>query len=445
VRRLPGRATHLAILALLAALLPMQPTPARAEAPVPASAPVAARPHVAVQAVGTSGVVIDARTRQPIPGATITAGTRVFTADARGVFTLPADADSIGARAPGHRRVRLPRAQAHTVALEPFAARGLYLTVHGIGHRGLREGAFAAIQQAHLNAIVIDMKGDAGIVPYASGVATARAIGATKVRTVKDLPALLADLQRRGLYTIARIVVFKDAPYATAHPELAVRDARGNLWRDREGLAWIDPTRSEAWTYTLDIAEEVAKAGFDEIQFDYIRFPDERGLRFSRPLDEATRVAAIGGFLRAARTRLAPHNVFTSADIFGYVCWNTDDTAIGQQLEAMARLVDYLSPMLYPSCFQHGIPGVRAPLDDPYAIVARSLQRAAARTAGTGVRFRPWLQDFRDYAFDEREMTRAFLQAQIRAVDDSPATAGWMLWNPRNRYVPEAISPGDPR
>ena len=94
-----------------------------------------------------------------------------------------------------------------------------------------------------------------------------------------------------------------------------------------------------------------------------------------------------------------------------------------------------------PSCFQHGIPGVCAPLDNPYATVARSLQRAAARTAGTGVRLRPWLQDFRDDAFDEREMTRAFLQAQIRAVDDSPATSGWMLWNPRNRYVPEAGHP----
>lgn len=424
---------------------------AHADAPARASIPNAY--NTAIPAAAARRVtVIDASTRAPLAGATLTIGDRAFAADARGAVVLPTDVaraanPRVGVRAAGYRRAFVSAqalARTPTIALQPFEARGLYLTVYGIGHRGLREGAFTAIEQSHLNTIVIDMKGDSGIVPYASNVATASAIGATKVRTVKDLPALLADLKRRGLYTIARIVVFKDTLHANAHPEWAVRDAKGALWLDREGLAWIDPTRTEAWQYPLAIAAEAAAAGFDEIQFDYIRFPDTRGLRFSRPLDEATRVNTITGFLRAARTQLTRFNVYLSADVFGYVCWNTNDTSIGQQLEALAPLVDYLSPMLYASSFQYGIPGVRAPLDDPHAIVLRSLQRAAARTANTRVRYRPWIQDFRDYAFDGRVMTRAFLQAQIRAANESPATDGWLLWNPRNHYSPEAIHVDDP-
>jgi len=260
-----------------------------------------------------------------------------------------------------------------------------------------------------------------------------------KIVPVRDMAALVYQLHQQGLYLIARIVVFKDLPLATANPRLAVRRVDGSVWHDREGLAWVDPFSPEVWRYNLDIAEAAARLGFDEIQFDYLRFPDSRGLVFSRPNTRINRVTAIGDFLQAARQRLMPYNVFLAADIFGYVCWNENDTAIGQQIEKLGGLVDYISPMLYPSGFTWGIPGDRNPVANPYATVERSLQRARERTGLPGVRFRPWLQAFRDYAFDRRVFGEQEIHAQIDAAE-SVGTDGWMLWNPRNQY--QDVGPG---
>ena len=141
-------------------------------------------------------------------------------------------------------------------------------------------------------------------------------------------------------------------------------------------------------------------------------FPTAPGLKFSKPTDMKSRLAAISGFLAEARRRLTPYNVFLAADIFGYVAWNLDDTHIGQRLEELAPIVDYISPMLYPSCFQFGIPGYRNPVAHPYEIVFLSLQNARERGIRSN-RFRPWLQAFRDYAFDHREFTGT----QIRAAN----------------------------
>jgi hypothetical protein len=146
-----------------------------------------------------------------------------------------------------------------------------------------------------------------------------------------------------------------------------------------------------------------------------------------------TRTAAIAGFLADARRQLAPYNVYLAADIFGYVCWNRDDTGIGQQLDAIAPNVDYLSPMLYPSGFQFGIPGIRNPVANSYAIVRQSLAEAQARLNISPRRFRPWLQAFRDYAFDRRRFDAGEVAEQIRAAEDF-GSDGWMLWNAGNIY-----------
>ena len=149
-------------------------------------------------------------------------------------------------------------------------------------------------------------------------------------------------------------------------------------------------------------------------------------------------MAAITGFLQQARERLRPYNVFLAADVFGYICWNRNDTYIGQRLEEIAAQVDYISPMLYPSGFQFGIPGYRNPIEAPYAIVFNSLKTAGERIQGYPVRFRPWLQAFRDYAFDRRRFGAAEIGAQIKAAEDAGAV-GWMLWNPRNTYSTEGL------
>jgi hypothetical protein len=389
------------------------------------------------------GVVIDATTGQPVAQAQVVAGTASALTNAQGGFSLEASADSLSARAPGYRRQVQPVSanEASTrIALTPFRPKALYLSPYGIGDAGLRGAALALTQQTELNALVIDLKGDRTIVPHPSAAYAAAGLGQQSPITVHDMAGLVAQLKARGLYLIARVVVFKDDRLADAHPEWAVRDAAGGVWHDREDLAWIDPFRSEAWGFALDVAEEAARFGFDEVQFDYLRFPDATGLRFSQPDTEPGRIAAINGFLDAARSRLAPYNVFTSADVFGYICWNENDTHIGQQLEAIIGHVDYLSPMLYPSGFSFGIPGYAQPVAAPYEIVHRSLQRALQRTGASPLRFRPWLQAFRDYAFDHREFNADEIRAQTEAAH-TLGTDGWMLWNAHNRYSADGLKP----
>jgi len=234
-------------------------------------------------------------------------------------------------------------------------------------------------------------------------------------------------------------VTFKDSPLALARPDLAVRAADGSLFSDNEKLHWTDPFSQVAWDYNIQIAVEAAKAGFDEIQFDYVRFPDRPGLRFSKETNAGNRVEAITGFLAAAQKALNPYNVFLSADNFGYVAWNEGDTGIGQVYSEVGKVVDYISPMLYPSGFKFGIPGVRDPMSDPYRIVYATLEKAKARTGFSGLVFRPWLQAFSDYAFDHRAFGKLQLREQIKAAEDA-GSEGWMLWDPRNRYQTEALS-----
>ena len=394
-------------------------------------------------ATAVTGIVLDEQTLNPVPGAIVTSAAGVTRADERGRFEADQPGPTIAARAPGYLRAQtgVIAGQPITLTLTPFRPKAVYLSVFGITSSTLRDEATSLSQTTAINALVIDAKGDRGLTPYRS--AARDAIGATAqlkehAPLMQDFPALLAELHRQHLYLIARIVVFKDDPLADAHPDWTVRDANGKPWRDREDLQWMDPFSHEVWQHNLDVAEEAARMGFDEIQFDYVRFPDASGLRFALPNTRGNRTAAIVGFLQAARARLAPYNVFVSADIFGYVCWNLDDTAIGQQIEVLGAPLDYISPMLYPSGFTWGLPGCTNPVADPGQIVRRSLAEAVQRTKLPGVRFRPWLQAFRDYAFDHRAFDAAAIRAQVDAAD-AVGTDGWMLWNPRNHYEPDTL------
>jgi hypothetical protein len=266
----------------------------------------------------------------------------------------------------------------------------------------------------------------------------AQQAGANRIITIKNPAALIADLHRRGAYAIARIVAFKDDPVARSRPDLAVKTAQGKLFVDREGLGWTDPFLPTVWEYNISLALEAAQEGFDEIEFDYVRFPDQKGLQFSKPNTEANRRQAIEGFLAEARERLLPYNVFLSADNFGYVCWNLDDTGIGQCFAGIGPVVDYISPMLYPSSFKFGIPGLLNPLTDPYRIVFASLEKAKQRTGFPSATFRPWLQAFNDYAFDRRKFGKAELRAQIKAAQDA-GSDGWLLWDSKNRYATDTL------
>jgi hypothetical protein len=391
-----------------------------------------------------SGRVVDAQTGTGIADASVTVDDRAVSTDAAGRFRVDGVGNVLRMRAPGYLRQDVDASALNSpsseVRLQPFVPKALYLSFYGIGNAALRNAALALIRQVRLNAVVIDVKGDRGMVAFPSAVPLATAIGAQRVITIPNLKELLRTLHEDGLYTIARIVVLKDDPLASARPDLAIKQQNGAVFHDREGLRWVDPTQREVWDYNIAIAAEAAAAGFDEIQFDYLRFPDSKEARLPAPNTQESRTRAIAGFIKAAGQRLIPYNVFLAVDVFGYICWNVDDTHIGQKIEDLLPLVDYLSPMLYPSGFQFGIPGYQNPVAHVYEIVRRSLDRVRERTDVSPRRLRPWLQAFKDYAFDRREFNAYEIREQIRAAEDF-GTDGWMLWNPRNVYSDRGLTP----
>ncbi|MEW5978281.1 MAG: putative glycoside hydrolase [Acidobacteriota bacterium] len=388
-----------------------------------------------------TGRVLDATNDRPIPDATVFYQGNVCRTDQQGRFELnraPA-ASPVLVKAPGYRQASvLPAANTPlTAKLRPFDAKGLYLTHFGVSSRLLRGRVLGLIHETDLNALVIDVKGDRGLLSSRYEVPLAEEVGALKRPTVKDIKAFLADLHRQDVYVIGRIVVFKDHLLASAHPEWAILDSRTKQpWIDNEGLAWVDPNRREVWEYNMAIAKEAAKAGFDEIQFDYVRFPTDGKISaasYAQPNTMENRVQTINSFLKATYQALLPYNVYFSADVFGYTPWNRNDTDIGQKIEDIAQNVDYLCLMVYPSGYHLGIPGFRNPVAHPREVVYLTMERASKRIGGQSKKLRPWLQNFRDYAFDRRPYTQQEIKLQIQACDEA-RTSGWLLWDPSNKY-----------
>ncbi|MBI1846276.1 MAG: carboxypeptidase regulatory-like domain-containing protein [Candidatus Rokubacteria bacterium] len=395
-----------------------------------------------------SGRVVDGE-RRPLAGASIVVDGREVRTDAEGGFvveSVPADATLLAKR-PGYRRVTAqPSAEPLAIMLAPQVVKAAYLTYFGVSDRGIRGRVLDLAQRTELNAVVIDVKGDRGWIPYRTEVPLAREIAQGPV-IMKDFDGLIADLKARGIYTIARVVTFKDNTLATTHPQWAVIDTRtGRPWIDNEKLAWVDPFREEVWEYNLAIAREAVRKGFDEVQFDYVRFPTDGRLsaaRYSKPNTKETRLPTVAGFLARARAELGPLGVFVAADIFGYTAFNENDTDIGQRIEELAPHLDYMCPMVYPSGYHLGIPGYRNPVANPYAVVFESVKNIRRRAGDNPVRIRPWLQDFRDYAFDRRIFGVGEIRAQMKGADEAGAI-GWMLWNPKNDYTGAALRPKGP-
>ena len=423
------------------AVTPTTPAP---QAPA-AVAPAARRGDARV----VTGRVLDAATGAPLRGASIWAGPTENVTNAEGRFTTaPIEPGAtVWVKTPGYERKKLTGGEGAaevTVKLAPHPIRAAYLTYYGVADRTIRQRVFDLVERTELNAVVIDIKGDRGLIPYRTSVQAALDAGALGPVIIKDFDEQLAAWKARGIYTIARIVAFKDNVRAMTRPDLAVIDTRtGKPWIDRENLAWVDPFREENWDYIIAVAKEAALKGFDEIQFDYVRFPTDGKLaaaRYSQPNSPATRLPAIAGFLAKARRELGPTGVFLAADIFGYTAFNTNDTDIGQRIEEISVSLDYLCPMVYPSGYHLGIPGVRNPMVNPYEIVKESVRLTRQRSQNPAAQVRPWLQDFKDYAFDKRIFGPGEVRAQIRGSDDGGGS-GWMLWNPKNDYTGAALRP----
>jgi hypothetical protein len=263
------------------------------------------------------------------------------------------------------------------------------------------------------------VKDDTGYLTYRSSVPTAIAIGGNDQRRARDTEERLRTLQARGIHTIARIVVAKDPLLALRKPEWAVRHVNGGLWRDRLDFAWVDAFHDSVWVYAAQLAEEAVRMGFAEVQYDYVRFPDE---------PPSARGLAI---LRERTKRLG---VPFTIDVFGLTTTATGDLGIGQQWEDLVASADVVLPMVYPSHYYRGMYQSRHPNSEPYRIVRRALEDGLKRsgTLGKSAEIRPYLQAF---TLGSPRYTPAEVRAQIRAVNDL-GLASWVLWNPRSAYDP---------
>ncbi len=332
----------------------------------------------------------------------------------------------------------------HFPPLGPLhATRGVYLSYFALGHTETRQHVFELLETTELNTAVIDVKGDHGLISYPTTNSTAQEIGAVRP-PAEDVTEIVEHLRMRGLYTIARVVLFKDDILARNYPDLAVKmTANNSLWQDHEQSAWSDPFLKPVWDYNLQIAVEAARLGFDEIQFDYLRFPFASQVgepRFAQDVSKENRVAAITTFLSIARGQLQPLGVKLSAKTFGYTCWRKDDSLIGQDIDRMGPYLDVLSPMLAPSTFGSGIPGYKFAIAHPYEVVHDSAKRAIDRVSRFDCAVRPWLQDFPDYRFDKRVYGRTEIQEQIRGCFDSQCE-GFLVWSPQVQYTRQAYAP----
>src|SRR5262249_22796145 len=254
-----------------------------------------------------TGRVLDSR-KAPAVGASVVADGREVRTGADGTFTLatPASGGALLVKMPGYERVRVePTANPIRLALNPQVVRGAYLTYYGFNERGIRNRVLDLVARTELNAVVIDVKGDRGWILYRTEVPLAVAAGAQGPATIKDFDSMMAELKARGVYTIARIVTFKDNVLANHRRDLAIIDTRTRKpWIDRENLAWVDPFRQEVWDYNIAIAQEAVRKGFDEVQFDYVRFPTDGKLsaaRYSKTNSKDTRLPTIAAFLERAR------------------------------------------------------------------------------------------------------------------------------------------------
>jgi hypothetical protein len=415
------------------------------------------------------GTIRDAESGQPLTKTILFVNGQVVPMGDEGRYHLPdlTTVYTLFVKSPGYKRVTIPiNAETGTaehdvldtcaepsaegkpcidINLPRFAVHGIYANFGLLTWDNERLlGLIDLVDRSPvLNAIVVDVKGDYGWLAFESSnplIAETEAMASPRL----PLSEFLRLCKEKHIYTVARMVIFKDSPLIAARPELAVRHPNGDIFYDREGMAWADPTREEVWEYNIAITQEVIRMGFDEVQYDYLRYPSDstslavvRALVYSIPSTLESRTAAIAGFVAAAKKAVDKTPAFLSADIFGYslVIQPDHDMRIGQRLKDLAPHVDYICPMVYPSTFIPGNLGLDDPSAEPYEVVSRSLALGMSRT---NTIIRPWLQG---YWYERQDF------ADQRRAAQEATDAGWCFWNARGIYdelffiPPESIEP----
>jgi len=328
----------------------------------------------------------------------------------------------------------------------PSQVKALYMTSWVAGTKNIRDNLVNLVDDTELNSIVIDIKDYTGKIAFEIQDDNLSKYNASENR-IPDIREFLEYLHSKNIYVIGRISVFQDPHFVQQRPDLAVKKGEGGeIWKDRKGISWLDAGSIEVWNYTIDLARYSYNLGFDEINFDYIRFPSDGDMsQIYYPFSESRLAADVAtgkakilrDFFTYVDAKLSDTDVVLSADLFGMVTTNDDDLNIGQILEYVLPYFDFVSPMVYPSHYPNGFIGYMNPAVHPYEVVKYSMDKAVAKAKNAGLdpnKLRPWLQDFdlgADYNAKE-------VRAQIQAVYDAGLN-DWMLWSASNRYTVGAL------
>ena len=378
---------------------------------------------------GTIHVEVVVRSGVPFPGAQLVANGVEVASTGTGTFVVagPAQMEISGL---GYLPVEIlagPASGRVTVTMAPRPVYGLHIGGEAMVNEW--DELIALASDTAVNAFVIELKDDAGrvISETLSGVAAET----DAVNPMVDFGAKAAEAHEAGIYVIARVVTFADTAISVSRPEWAAWDENRNRPYQKGGQGFLDPWDTEARAYAIQLAIDACEMGADEIQFDYVRFPDasHSGVRFDGPKDDEGRIEAISSFLAEARVELTPRGCVTAAAIFGFITSTLTDGGIGQQLEALSEVTDVLSPMVYPSLYTTGWYGYADPYQNPYGMVDGALRDADRRLAGSPVIVRPWIQD---WFYSGRQLSE-----EIRAADGH--LVGWMLWNIRSDFSESGI------
>lgn len=375
-----------------------------------------------------------------------------------GLFALAACGEGAGAERVPNQQSEGVEAPAEAVAPEsalaepigppapleraPAQVRGIYLNAYAAGSRTRLPRLLELADSTEINTFVIDVKTERGV-HFSTEVPLAKELLLPGENMLRNLKTLADTLHGRGIYAIARIVIFKDPILSKARPEWSIRRPDGSLWVDKAGNTWVSAWDHNVWDYNLDVAEEAARAGFDEIQFDYVRFPEPYASLPPQvhPAAEGSRTDAIAAFLNVARQRLHPLGAIVAADVFGLSPNDPRDVNIGQQWETVSSTADHILPMMYPSHYlPTHLPGVTTPDRLPYETLYKSAGMARIRSdrmreAGVKpARVIPWIQGFTatwlsnhlDYGPDE-------LRKQKEGIYDV-GFEDWIIWHPGSKY-----------
>lgn len=332
-------------------------------------------------------------------------------------------------------------------AKDPVKAKALYLTGWTVGSTKKVDHYIELAKTTEINSYVIDIKDDDGYVGYESNVPAVKDNGTWKKKYNAD--SVIKAFHDGNVHLIGRIVAFKDPVYSLKRPDLAIKNVGGGLWKDNGKLTWLNPYNKENWDYLVSIAKEAVAKGFDEIQFDYVRFPSDgkkKNMDFSGMTEE--KYQAINDFLAYAKSQIS---VPVSADVFGIIFESPADTeGIGQYLEHVGKDVDFISPMVYPSHYAYGQivnkVAFKAPDLDPYGVVYNTLVKGKDRiskvSGGYNAKVRPYLQDFTASWLRPKSMYQQYgveqVKQQIKAVYDAGYDE-WILWDAGNSYDEAAL------